>query len=153
MKHTLLVLFTATASSLCSAAERETGDYNFDGHQDYRVFRESDGRLHFYDFYLFDPRTKKYVLSKELSQLFNPQFDAATKEIHCFSPGGHGGAIFIREDYRWEDKRLVFVRVIQQTDISFEVGSYGYIRVTATLKDGKPVIESIEPITKEPYIP
>jgi hypothetical protein len=105
MKSVLIIFLAVATSCLCHAAERETGDYNFDGHEDYRVYRESDGKQHYYDFYLFDPRTRKYVFSKELSQLFNPQFDATTREIHCYSPGGHGGAIFRREDYRWHGKR------------------------------------------------
>ncbi len=150
VKAILLTILVISFFAPCHAAERETGDYNFDGHEDYRVYRESNGKQHYYDFYLFDPRTKKYVHSKELSELPNPMFDVATKEIHCIWPCGHSGSLFGREDYMWEGTRLVLLRVVAQTDIDFKDGQTRYVRVTASIKDGKPFIDSIEPVIKEP---
>jgi hypothetical protein len=126
------------------AAEREIGDYNFDGHADYRLYRKSNGKQHYYDHYLYDPQTKQHAVSGALSALFNPQFEPDTKEIHCIWPGGHSGKIFYREDYRWRGSRLVLLRVIKQTNVEFAPRDFRYIRVTTTLKEGKPSIDSIE---------
>lgn len=135
---------TAFAVSILHAQERETGDFNFDGHQDYRVFRSSDGKRHFYDHFLFDPKTKKHMLSTELSSLFNPVFDSKTREIHCIWPGGHSGAIFYEEDYAWQNGKLTFLRTVRQTDVDFGDGRIRYVRVTSVLDEGKPKIETIE---------
>ena len=132
--------------SLLYAADRETGDYNFDGHEDYREYRESNGKEHYYDFYLYNPLTKKYVYSDELSGLCNPSFDSSKKEIHCIWPGGHSGALYSEEDYKWQGKHLVLIRVITQTDVDFQDGKSHFVRVIATIEDGKPCIQSIEPV-------
>ena len=139
-----LALLLLTAQVSIDAAERDRGDYNFDGHGDYRVYRESNGKQHYYDHFLYDPDTKKYVRSEALSALFNPQFDADIKEIHCIWPGGHSGKIFYREDYKWQGSRLALLRVIKQTDVEFGPGDFRFVRVTTTLKEGKPSIDAIE---------
>ncbi|MDZ4287080.1 MAG: hypothetical protein U0984_03935 [Prosthecobacter sp.] len=146
MRTTICIFLFAAATGALRGGDRETGDYNFDGHNDYRVYRESNGKQHFYDHYLFDPRTKKFIRSALLSELINPQFIAATKEIHCIWPGGHSGKIFYREDYQWQGKRLAFLRVIRQDSVNYGDGSVRYVRVTTTLENGKPSIQSIEPI-------
>lgn len=129
------------------AAEPEVKDYNFDCHDDYRVYRESNGKLHYYDIYLFDQSTGRYVLHDQLSHLYNPEPDADSKEIRCLFPGGHSGALFGRIDYRWEDNQLVYVRSVAQTNVDFKDGKVHYIRVTMILRDGAPGIESIEAVT------
>jgi hypothetical protein len=146
LKTIFLALLLSATQLSTYAAERERGDYNFDGHEDYRVYRESNGKQHYYDHFLYEPRTKKYVRSEALSALFNPQFDADTKEIRCIWPGGHSGKIFYREDYKWQGSRLALLRVIKQTDVEFGPGDFRYVRVTTTLKEGKPSIDSIEHI-------
>ncbi len=144
MEATPAVLVLAFLLSQAIAAERETGDFNFDGHKDYRVLRESNGKMHFYDHYLFDPKTNKYAHCKELSSLFNPSFDPKIREIHCVWPGGHSGGIFYEEDFAWKNGKLVFLRSIKQDEVDFGDGQPRYVRVTATLEDGKPKIVSIE---------
>ena len=142
-----LAILLLTAS--CYAAERIDADYNFDGHQDYAILRERNGKQHYWDVYLFDPMTGKYVLHDQLSHLANPQPDAASKEIRCIYPGGHSGALFGREDYKWEGNRLVYVRSVAQTTLDLKDGKTHYVRLTFTLEDGKPIMQSVEAVTPD----
>ena len=125
------------------AADKEYIDYNFDGVADYRIYRESDGKMHFYDIFLYSPSTKKYQKSDILSGLFNPSPDSKLKEIHCIAPGGHSGGIFYREDYAWKDDALTFLRTVQQTDKQVD-GNLVYVRVTSVIRNGKPFVDDIQ---------
>jgi hypothetical protein len=145
MKIALATLFLAAS---CYAAERIVADYNFDGHPDYATLRESNGKQHYWDVYLFDPATGKHVRHNQLSHLANPQPDVASKEVRCIYPGGHSGALFGREDYKWEGDHLVYVRSVAQTRLDLKDGKIHYIRITFTLgEDGKPTMQSAEAVT------
>ena len=129
--------------SMALASEKEYFDYNFDGHDDYRIYRESDGKQHFYDIFLFDPASGKFIRSDQLSHLYNPSPDPKTKEIHCRWPGGHSGAIFSEEIYRWKDNRLEYIRSVGQSNYSID-GKTFYIRTTLSLVDGRPSLQDLQ---------
>ena len=145
MKIALTILLLAAS---CHAAERIDADYNFDGHKDYALLRESNGKQHYWDVYLFDPRSGKHILHEQLSHLPNPQPDTASMEIRCIYPGGHSGALFGREDYKWAGDHLVYVRSVTQTTVDLKDGKTHYVRITFTLRDdGKPIVESVKAVT------
>lgn len=126
--------------------EKQYFDYNFDGHKDYRIWRESDGRLAYYDIYLYSEDKKGFERHSGLSQLYNPSPDEEKKEIECFWPAGHASMIHSTEVYVWEGKSLKLSRVTSQDYV--KIGeTWEYIRVTASIYEGKPRIEIIE------YIP
>lgn len=150
MKFLILPLLLVLGTT-ASAAEKEYLDYNFDGVADYRIFRESNGKQHFYDIFLFNPKTKKYLKSVELSRLYNPSPDPETKEIHCRWPGGHSGAIFSDEVYQWKGNNLVYLRSVGQSNYTVD-GKMVYIRVTYSLEDGKPKLEKLEIFKPEELI-
>lgn len=129
--------------SMVFASEKEYLDYNFDGHNDYRIYRESDGKRHFYDIFLFDPASDKYIQSDQLSRLCNPSPDPKAKEIHCRWPGGHSGAIFSEEIYRWKDNRLEYIRSVGQSNYSID-GKIFYIRTTLSLVDDRPSLQDLQ---------
>lgn len=125
------------------AAEKEYFDYNFDGHNDYRIYRESNGKQHFYDIFLFDPRSGAFTQSDQLSHLYNPSPDPKNKEIHCRWPGGHSGAIFSDEIYRWKDGSLEYLRSVGQRNYTID-GKIFYIRTTLCLQDGWPSLQDLQ---------
>jgi hypothetical protein len=56
-------------------------DLNFDGYQDIKVFRSAGNVEKFYDVYLFNPTTKKYVLSKDFSNVPCVEADQKTRQV------------------------------------------------------------------------
>lgn len=123
--------------------EKEFLDYNFDGHADYRVFRELNGRVAYFDIYLYSTQSKSFQKSAALSELFSPKPNPETKEIECFWPGGHASMIYYMEIYEWVGEELKISRVVKQDYIVSE-GEGKYVRVTASQNEGKPRIDEIE---------
>jgi len=134
--------------SLLLGADREYFDFNFDGESDYRLWRESNGRLGYYDVYLYSQKAGDFVKHEGLSRLFNPVPKASERTIECFWPGGHAGAIHYIEVYEWDANRLLLKQIVRQTDITVD-GRRHYVRVTASVVDGKPHIDQIEHIDPE----
>ncbi|MEM7791166.1 MAG: hypothetical protein AAF546_07185 [Verrucomicrobiota bacterium] len=138
-------LILALIPALLSGKYKQYFDYNFDGYDDYRVWRESDGRLAYYDIYLYLENKKEFEKHLGLSQLYNPTPNKEKKEVECFWPGGHASLIHSTEVYVWEGKILKLSRVTSQDYV--KVGdAWEYIRVTASIHEGKPRIEKIEHI-------
>lgn len=129
-------VFLILLSSALSA-EIEKGDFNFDGHEDYRVLKKTDGNLRYYDHYIFSPSTGKHVLCTELSSLFNPRFDAKEQRIYCLYPNPSFPNLFLEDTYKWEGKKLAFQISVEQTAVSID-GTTHYVRVSVTLVDGMP---------------
>ena len=128
---------------LLLAADKEYFDYNFDGHPDYRILRERNGRLAYYDIHLFLTESRTYVKNSALSELYNPVPNAESKEIECFWPGGHASMIYHLEIYHWEGQKLKLSRVVDQDYVND--GAKGkYVRVTTSLREGKPRVDEIE---------
>lgn len=140
--HILLLIFIPCA---LLSSEKEFLDYNFDGHEDYRIWRESNGRLGFYDIYIYSQEKNKYEKHSDLSKLFNPVPLQEKKEIECFWPGGHSSLIHYIEVYEWKENELKLKHVVRQTDIRIN-GEIHYVRVIARIDGEKPRIESIEHI-------
>jgi len=143
MKAIALFITLTMSASVFAEDKKEYADYNFDGHQDYRVLRESNGKQHYFDVFLFDGKTKQFVKNEALSHVFNPEPDAKTKEIRCRASGGHSGAIYIEEVYRWKGNGLELIHTVQQTNLMVG-GKIRYVRVTMEVVDGSPHVSKLE---------
>lgn len=110
-------------------------DLNFDGRQDLMMLSwagatGNTGSLVF----LFDPKSGKFLHHKELSELPSIGVDPTTKTITSYNKGGHAGAMFTSETYRWEGARLVKIEEISQDEDEKEPGTY--VKITKALRQG-----------------
>lgn len=136
------------SSTLCHAqavknAPKEEHDFNFDGHPDYRVKVMENGKADRYDVYLYDPATKEYRKDAVLAFSINPMPDTEKKQVRCLWPGGHGGALFSATVYQWDGTQFKFSHTERQEAIDIG-GESIYVLTKAILKDGVPVISSVE---------
>jgi hypothetical protein len=130
-------------------SEKEFLDYNFDGTLDYRIWRESNGRLAYYDVYLFSKEKNVFEKHLGLSQLYNPIPNEKSKEIECIWPAGHSGMIYTKEIYVWDGEKVKLSRTQKQENV--RIGKkWEYIRVSASIFEGKPRVEKIEHIKTLP---
>lgn len=105
--------------------DSEFGDYNFDGNRDFRVFYMSNGRCPWHYYFLYQPATQSFKSDKTMMELCNPKFDAESKAIYTFHPGGHSSHIFTSNKYVWDDEKLLLEYQVKQT----HVDNVGYRRV------------------------
>jgi hypothetical protein len=141
----LLLLFSTT----CIAQDKgtvERDDFNFDGHRDYRVFIMQNGRKAEWEYYLFNPKTRRYSRSEELGSLWNPQFDQPTKTISTFGNGGHAGQIFSSEKYIWQNGRLTIMEQVKQ---DWDRDKKLYYRVTLRRVNGEMTLGSVKLMNDE----
>jgi hypothetical protein len=126
----------------------DTADYNFDGHGDLALetaFKQGNAS---YCIWLFDPKTKQFVASPQLSQLTNPRPDPKTKTVISSSKGGCVGCSK-QETYRWSKGQLIPVReeTVTQTDLGMSTGGdCGWLRTVKEEKNGKMVFVSRDQI-------
>ncbi|MGB6474418.1 MAG: hypothetical protein WBF04_10095 [Candidatus Sulfotelmatobacter sp.] len=76
-------------------------DANFDGYQDLQLLITCGAKTCSYNFYLYDPRSNRFVLEKFLSGFSSPSFDPAKKQVSqgwLLSAGDSAG-----ETYQYED--------------------------------------------------
>lgn len=57
-------------------------DINFDGYLDLRIFDNAGNFMYWYQTFLFDPKKKEFVHSKQLSALAMPVIDSKNKRIY-----------------------------------------------------------------------
>lgn len=112
----------------------EQGDFNFDGWLDFRtcLWGESGSGGHFYIHYLFDPKTKRYVQSKELDALSSPKPDYDEKVIYSYAR--NGGMSSLRQKYQWSDGKLILLsEVLRNSD------EKGFFTEYSVYKNGKKI--------------
>ncbi len=87
-------------------------DANFDGYPDFSL-RAIEGNANYMDtFYLYNPVTRQFEFSNELSQLDCPEVDPAKKEIRA---GGRNGAMEHQTDrYRFVNGRLTLLESVNE---------------------------------------
>jgi hypothetical protein len=99
----------------------ETPDLNFDGFKDLRVLAAKHGPGQtIWQYWLFDPKTRRFVPSPELDAALNPRPDTEGKKdtLSVYWNGGSAGRIYWRKTYRWEGSKLVLVEDVEQTAIA-----------------------------------
>ena len=143
-----LALVCSSWSHAAADGDRIEYDFNFDGHIDYCVCTLDNARGSEFDVFIFDPRSSKHVRNEVLSGTVYPMPDPTTEEVRCIWAGGHGGALYSGSVYRWTGSNFEFAYSERQEAVMID-GEICYIRVKATILDGKPAIISIERI--EPH--
>ncbi len=85
----------------CTTVEK--GDYNFDGHLDFRILRETqkDSEL-YHNYYLYNPQSKTFETEKSLDPLPSLELDAKKKILSSTTLGTEGQAKVSK--YRWNPK-------------------------------------------------
>lgn len=121
-------------------------DVNFDDYPDLVVQGDNIGVVNnSNNYYVFDPRTKKFVFNETLSGLTQPEIDPKEKRIYSYARGGAGA--YSSEKYKWEKGvlQLQEQHLIQYTDgENVEVSIRLY-------KKGKLVKEDNEVLTQDAY--
>jgi hypothetical protein len=119
----------------------DTADYNFDGHYDLALetgFKQGNAT---YCIWLYNPKTKRFVASPQLSQLINVRPDPKTKTVISSSKGDCVGCSK-QETYRWAKGQLIPVREVTVTQTEMGVsngGDCGWLRTVKEEKNGKMV--------------
>ena len=101
-----------------SPAEKETGDFNFDGHEDYRIVSDEPGnQCGWFEYFLFDPSTSEH---RHVDTNFcKEEFDAEQKLVVTRVNGGMAGLIYAVRHFRWDGLELVPV-YLEKQDIDLE---------------------------------
>ena len=129
---------------VCLAQEKgdiQRGDFNFDGHEDYRVFVMPNGRRMEWEHFLFDPNTKEHTSYKELDTLWNTTFNPTNKTVSTYANGGHAGQIYTNETYVWNKGKLKLIEKVSQ-DWDRKKGLY--YKVTLKRVDGEMTLCEVE---------
>jgi hypothetical protein len=83
-------------------------DANFDGYQDLQILLICGAQNCSYDFYIYDPKTNRFVHDNFLSDLKNPVFNQTKKQISqgwLFSVNDGGG-----ETYQYENGQYTLIQ-------------------------------------------
>jgi hypothetical protein len=117
----------------------ETADYNFDGYYDLALetaFKQGNAS---YCIWLYNPKTRRFVASQQLSQLANTRPDPKTKTVISYSKG-ECGPCYRQETYRWSKGHLIPVREesVAPADLGLQLpGGCGWLRTVREEKNGK----------------
>ncbi len=126
----------------------DTADYNFDGHGDLALQTASKQGNRSYCIWLFNPKTKRFVFSPQLSQLTNPRPVLATKTIISYTKL-ECGPCYQQESYRWSKWQLVPVREesVRPAELGLQLsGGCGWLRTVRQEKKGKLEFVSRDPV-------
>jgi len=116
-----------------------SADFNFDGHGDLALETAFKNGNASYCIWLFDPKTQRFVESKQLSKLINPSPDPKTHTVVSYSKG-ECEPCYHRETYRWSNGTLVPVREesITPADLGLQApGGCGWLHTVKEEKNGK----------------
>lgn len=82
-------------------------DVNFDKHLDFGIYTNERGADEAMNYYVFNPKTQKYILNKTLSDIIKPEINAKQKYIISYERGeaGYLGS----GKYKWINRKLKLV--------------------------------------------
>jgi hypothetical protein len=123
-----------------------TDDINFDGYQDLRLLAwwgvtGNSG----YIYWIFDPKTGKFVENKELQDLSNPIPHPKTKTITTSSVGGMAGRIHFLNTYSFEKSKLTLIRTESQ---DWDEKKKHFVKTISERRNGKMVVIRTQIITR-----
>lgn len=109
--HMVQQIFPPENSPYCDIDQKELfiiEDMNFDGHADIRLFQflPAGPNIPYY-YWLFDPKQKKFALSKELEEVISPGFDSTHKIISSQWRAGWGH--YGLSKYKFINDKLVLI--------------------------------------------
>jgi hypothetical protein len=125
------ITFIGVAVLICSTARaqnRETGDFNFDGHMDYRESSQERGnQCGWWRYYIYDASISQHRAVE--TSLCKEQFDAERKLVRSEVSGWMAGLIYAIHYFRWDGFTLVAVRAEKQ---DYDPGRNLFIRTQVT---------------------
>lgn len=90
-------------------------DVNFDGYTDISFIRTTGVANTWSDYYLFDPKTKKWQFQEELSEHANLSVDDKNRQLNFHNKGGFGGAWYESGTIEWINSKPLLIRKEEQT--------------------------------------
>ncbi len=117
----------------------DTTDYNFDGYGDLLLetaFKQGNAS---YCVWLYNQKTGRFVLSKQLSQLTNPRPDPKTHTVVSYIKE-ECPICYRQETYRWSKGQLVPMREesVMPAELGLQLpGGCGWLRTVREEKNGK----------------
>jgi len=116
-------------------------DYNFDGYKDLSIIRISAISNVWYDIFLFDPSSKKFVKEETLSEFAAPAIDSVNQLVRFHNGGGNAGGWYTAGIIQWQNQKPVIVREEEQT--SFDDNPEIFIRtIRVRQQNGELVLAS-----------
>ncbi|MCL2766160.1 MAG: class F sortase [Peptococcaceae bacterium] len=82
-------------------------DLNYDDVTDVAILRSQNVYNTYYDYWLFDQKTRQFSLSEELSALSNAEFEADTQLIYANETMESG--IWVKSQYTYENNQLTLI--------------------------------------------
>ena len=96
-------------------------DFNFDGNKDLMILAShASADNAWYAIYLFDPQSRRFVHSKELSDLTSPDTDDKNRTITSNVNLGGAGCFYDSKSYQWIGGRLTLIGEDTQDDKTHE---------------------------------
>jgi hypothetical protein len=136
-----VVIFNLTTDE---TNEIKVADFNFDGHPDISVLRDS-GIEKYYDIYLFQGKTASYEINRELSALACPEPNKKARTI--ISSCNHASACESWTDnYKFRKGNLVLIR---RDGRNCDPGNGDEFRYSEIYKDGELVERRSAPLNKK----
>ncbi len=137
-------LVSCTPSAVARTGEIGTiasADLNFDTFGDLLLQVSSKNGNATFCVWLFDPKSKQYVASPELSRLVNPRADQKTRTVVAFENLGCFGSCYDKQTYSWVYGKLTMTREMTITEAinapSGASSGCSYVRSIKELQNGK----------------
>ncbi len=111
--HRITSLWLAIIAGVGTAAsqeipKRESGDYNFDGHMDYRDPAATPGnRCGWWNYFIYDASSGQHRAVE--TAFCGEVFDPVDKLVKTYVSGGMAGYIYSIRHFRWEGLKLIAV--------------------------------------------
>jgi hypothetical protein len=123
----------------------QSADYNFDGYADIRLLNNwgATGNQIF-SHWLFEPKTGRFVPSKELDEIFSPAPDPKTKQLTTHWRGG--GMSYTLRRYVWEGGKPALVYEEEQGVVA---GTDRLRKVIKERRQGKLVVTREEAVPQQ----
>ena len=124
----------------------DVADLNFDGYPDLMLQVAAKQNNYTYCVWLFDPHARRFVASKELSQLTNPRPDSQTRTVSSYENQNCFDACYDKKMYVWSKGQLQLIREITVTEnmsnVPGAVEGCGYVLTRQERKHGHMVVVS-----------
>jgi len=126
-------------------------DLNFDDFLDLKFFSSPGSRNYYYDYWLFNPKTKKYIYNSKLSNIANLEVDTVKNQLYSYYYTGFN-------EYEYEvyklnnNKPIILVKeiVYRDWDENFDkISPEDYTKEIYKRKNGKLVLISKKRMSNE----
>ena len=109
----------------------EARDINFDGYNDLSLIIEQGVANSYAKYWLFDSEMRRFNYLDEFPML---TVDRSTNTLSSYERGGHGGMIFERKKYQFDNGRL---RIVSQETQEWVAEKQAYLNTIRVLKSGR----------------